>query len=151
MLTRFDCRRYAREAYDLGVRYIGGCCGFEPYHIREIAEEVTEFSSETIIQPFFKDFTFVAQCLGLCHLTHQFSIFHQFVFLLKYLHFWESSNPGRFSSKVLIVWNFNVYPLIKAIVAELTTTRRFNFLMESPHTSIIAVSARDRKTTKGTR
>ena len=41
LLTRFDCRRYAREAYDLGVRYIGGCCGFEPYHIREIAEEVS--------------------------------------------------------------------------------------------------------------
>ena len=40
LLTRFDCRRYTREAYDLGVRYIGGCCGFEPYHIREIAEEV---------------------------------------------------------------------------------------------------------------
>ena len=24
----------------MGVRYIGGCCGFEPYHIRAIAEEV---------------------------------------------------------------------------------------------------------------
>jgi hypothetical protein len=23
-----------RAAYDLGIRYIGGCCGFEPYHIR---------------------------------------------------------------------------------------------------------------------
>ncbi len=23
-----------RSAYDLGIRYIGGCCGFEPYHIR---------------------------------------------------------------------------------------------------------------------
>ena len=28
--------KYAREAFDLGVRYIGGCCGFEPYHIRWI-------------------------------------------------------------------------------------------------------------------
>ena len=41
LLTRFDCRLYAREAYELGVRYVGGCCGFEPYHIREVAEEVS--------------------------------------------------------------------------------------------------------------
>lgn len=34
--------RYAREAYELGVRYIGGCCGVEPYHIRAIAEELAE-------------------------------------------------------------------------------------------------------------
>ena len=24
----------------LGVRYIGGCCGFEPYHLRAVAEEL---------------------------------------------------------------------------------------------------------------
>jgi len=40
--TRFDCHRYAREAYELGVRYIGGCCGFEAYHIRAVAEELAE-------------------------------------------------------------------------------------------------------------
>jgi len=39
-LTRWDCHKYAREAYDAGVRYIGGCCGFEPYHIRAISEEL---------------------------------------------------------------------------------------------------------------
>ena len=39
-LTRWDVHKYARRAYDMGVRYIGGCCGFEPYHIRAIAEEV---------------------------------------------------------------------------------------------------------------
>jgi len=38
--TRWEMQKYAREAYDLGVRYIGGCCGFEPYHIRAIAEEL---------------------------------------------------------------------------------------------------------------
>lgn len=43
ILTRWDCNRYAREAYDLGVRYIGACCGFEPYHVRAIAEEVSSF------------------------------------------------------------------------------------------------------------
>uniref|UniRef100_A0A2K6GVF6 Betaine--homocysteine S-methyltransferase 2 n=1 Tax=Propithecus coquereli TaxID=379532 RepID=A0A2K6GVF6_PROCO len=38
--TRWDIHKYARDAYNLGVRYIGGCCGFEPYHIRAIAEEL---------------------------------------------------------------------------------------------------------------
>ena len=34
--------KFAREAYDLGIRYIGGCCGFLPYHIRAVAEELSE-------------------------------------------------------------------------------------------------------------
>lgn len=38
--TRWDMHKFAREAYDLGVRYIGGCCGFEPYHIRAVTEEL---------------------------------------------------------------------------------------------------------------
>merc|ERR1711962_1071999 len=38
--TRWDMHKYAREAFDLGVRYIGGCCGFEAYHIRAVAEEL---------------------------------------------------------------------------------------------------------------
>ncbi|CAL4211189.1 unnamed protein product [Meganyctiphanes norvegica] len=38
--TRWDMHRYAREAYDIGIRFIGGCCGFEPYHIRAVAEEL---------------------------------------------------------------------------------------------------------------
>merc|ERR1712106_583587 len=33
-ITRFEARKWAREAFNLGVKYIGGCCGFEPYHIR---------------------------------------------------------------------------------------------------------------------
>lgn len=40
-LTRWDAHKYARQAYDMGVRFIGGCCGFEPYHIRAIAEELS--------------------------------------------------------------------------------------------------------------
>ncbi|UYV72380.1 BHMT, partial [Cordylochernes scorpioides] len=40
--TRWDMHRYAREAYNLGVRYIGGCCGVEPYHIRAVAEELRD-------------------------------------------------------------------------------------------------------------
>lgn len=40
IVSRWDVQKYARKAYDLGIRYIGGCCGFEPYHIRAIAEEL---------------------------------------------------------------------------------------------------------------
>ncbi|XP_035999813.1 betaine--homocysteine S-methyltransferase 1 [Fundulus heteroclitus] len=40
ILTRWDMHQYAREAYNAGIRFIGGCCGFEPYHIRAVAEEL---------------------------------------------------------------------------------------------------------------
>jgi len=40
ILTRWDCHKYAREAYEIGVRYIGACCGMEPYHVRAMAEEL---------------------------------------------------------------------------------------------------------------
>jgi len=40
--TRFEMQRYARESYDAGIRFIGGCCGFEPYHIRAVSEELTK-------------------------------------------------------------------------------------------------------------
>merc|ERR1712002_278656 len=40
--TRWDMHAYARQAYDMGIRYIGGCCGFEPYHIRAISEQLTK-------------------------------------------------------------------------------------------------------------
>ncbi|CAJ1070445.1 betaine--homocysteine S-methyltransferase 1 [Xyrichtys novacula] len=40
ILTRWDMQKYAREAYNAGIRYIGGCCGFEPYHIRALSEEL---------------------------------------------------------------------------------------------------------------
>lgn len=40
ILTRWDMHQYAREAYNVGIRFIGGCCGFEPYHIRAVAEEL---------------------------------------------------------------------------------------------------------------
>lgn len=41
ILTRWDMHKYAREAYNAGIRFIGGCCGFEPYHIRALAEELS--------------------------------------------------------------------------------------------------------------
>jgi len=42
LATRWDMHKYAREAYDIGIRYIGGCCGYEPYHIRAVCEELHE-------------------------------------------------------------------------------------------------------------
>ena len=41
--------RYAREAYNMGIRYIGACCGMEPYHVRAIAEEVRLKSWPTVV------------------------------------------------------------------------------------------------------
>ena len=69
-LTRWDVHKYARQAYDLGVRYIGGCCGFEPYHIRAIAEEVGSFKV-IYVYPVSRSFSlawlFVArECLKPC-------------------------------------------------------------------------------------
>lgn len=39
--TRYEMQQFARRAWDMGIRYIGGCCGFQPYHIRAITEELT--------------------------------------------------------------------------------------------------------------
>merc|ERR1711959_183967 len=45
--TRWDMHKFARQAYDAGVRYIGGCCGFEAYHIRACAEELAAECGKT--------------------------------------------------------------------------------------------------------
>lgn len=36
--NRYEVGEFARAAYDLGVRYIGLCCGAAPHHIRSVAE-----------------------------------------------------------------------------------------------------------------
>ena len=41
-ITRWEAARFAREAYEVGVRVVGGCCGFESHHIRAMAEELSE-------------------------------------------------------------------------------------------------------------
>jgi betaine-homocysteine S-methyltransferase len=38
--TRHEIGRFARAAYDLGVHYLGVCCGAGPHHIRSMAEAV---------------------------------------------------------------------------------------------------------------
>lgn len=40
LMTRWDAHKFGRDAYNAGIRFIGGCCGIEPYHIRAVAEEV---------------------------------------------------------------------------------------------------------------
>nr|XP_026689557.1 betaine--homocysteine S-methyltransferase 1-like isoform X2 [Ciona intestinalis] len=39
-VNRFEFGQFARKAFELGVKYIGGCCGTEPHHIRAIAQEL---------------------------------------------------------------------------------------------------------------
>jgi betaine-homocysteine S-methyltransferase len=36
--TRFDMAAFAAAARDLGVNYIGVCCGGAPHHVRSMAE-----------------------------------------------------------------------------------------------------------------
>ena len=36
--TRYEIADFGRDAYDLGVRYLGVCCGAGPHHIRALAE-----------------------------------------------------------------------------------------------------------------
>ncbi len=38
--NRYECAEFARACLDLGVRYIGLCCGAGPHHIRAVAEAV---------------------------------------------------------------------------------------------------------------
>lgn len=38
VLTRFEMASYALEAKEMGVNYIGGCCGTAPHHLRAMAE-----------------------------------------------------------------------------------------------------------------
>ena len=36
--TRWDIQDYAQKAEKMGIHLIGGCCGFQPYHVRAVAE-----------------------------------------------------------------------------------------------------------------
>jgi betaine-homocysteine S-methyltransferase len=37
-LTRIEMANYAQKAKELGINYIGGCCGTAPHHLRAMAE-----------------------------------------------------------------------------------------------------------------
>jgi len=36
--NRYEIRNFAKEAFDLGINYLGVCCGANPMLIREVAE-----------------------------------------------------------------------------------------------------------------
>jgi betaine-homocysteine S-methyltransferase len=38
--NRYEIGAFAKEAYDLGIRYLGVCCGAAPIHIRQMAEAI---------------------------------------------------------------------------------------------------------------
>lgn len=38
--NRYEIKKFAKEAHDLGINYLGVCCGAAPMHIREVAEAV---------------------------------------------------------------------------------------------------------------
>ena len=40
LANRYEIGAFAREAHDLGINYLGVCCGAAPIHIREVAEAV---------------------------------------------------------------------------------------------------------------
>jgi betaine-homocysteine S-methyltransferase len=38
MCSRYEIAEFAKDARELGVRYLGLCCGGAPHHIRSLAE-----------------------------------------------------------------------------------------------------------------
>jgi betaine-homocysteine S-methyltransferase len=38
--TRAEIGEFGKQAYELGVRYLGVCCGAGPHHIRALAESL---------------------------------------------------------------------------------------------------------------
>jgi betaine-homocysteine S-methyltransferase len=55
LLTRHEVMKFAKEASDMGVRYIGGCCGFEPYHMRAVAEALGQTTPSSDKSPLLSD------------------------------------------------------------------------------------------------
>jgi len=49
--TRYEMAEFAREAYALGVQYIGVCCGGQPYHIRSMSEALGRQTSASKYSP----------------------------------------------------------------------------------------------------
>jgi len=59
MCTRAEIADFGREAFALGVRYLGVCCGAGPHHIRALAEalgrhpEASRYSADMSKHAFF--------------------------------------------------------------------------------------------------
>ena len=61
LLTRFEMAEFAVRAKDIGIDYIGICCGAGPHHVRAMAEAVgrtvpaSEYSPDIDLHPIFGD------------------------------------------------------------------------------------------------
>ncbi len=61
LCTRFEMAHFARAARDLGVSYVGICCGAGPHHLRAMAEALgrevpaSKYSPSMELHPMFKD------------------------------------------------------------------------------------------------
>jgi betaine-homocysteine S-methyltransferase len=59
--TRFEMAQFARAARDLGVNYLGICCGGAPHHVRAMAEAMdrvvpaSKYSPSMELHPMFRD------------------------------------------------------------------------------------------------
>ena len=50
-LTRHEMAEFARRAKDMGVNFIGGCCGCIATHLREMARVLGKYQEEKVWQP----------------------------------------------------------------------------------------------------
>ena len=61
LLSRFEMADFALQAKDMGINYIGICCGAGPHHVRAMAEALgrtppaSEYSPEISLHPIFGD------------------------------------------------------------------------------------------------
>lgn len=61
LLTRYEMADYATRARDLGISYIGICCGAGPHHVRAMAEalgrkpQASKYSPDMSLHPIFGD------------------------------------------------------------------------------------------------
>jgi betaine-homocysteine S-methyltransferase len=49
--NRYEIAQFAREAYELGVRYFGACCGAAPHFIRSMAEALGRHTPASAYSP----------------------------------------------------------------------------------------------------
>jgi betaine-homocysteine S-methyltransferase len=50
-LTRYEMGDFARRAKEMGIQYLGGCCGTVGSHIREMAIAVGKFHAQAVWRP----------------------------------------------------------------------------------------------------
>ena len=51
VLTRYEMASYAQKAKDIGINYIGGCCGTAPHHLRAMAEALGRTVPNSMYSP----------------------------------------------------------------------------------------------------